>query len=131
MCDVTPPALLALDPHMESARAARRFLEENDCPVHHSRVLEEAKLLVTEVVTNAVAHGGPPITLRLTCDGTPGMLVAVSDGGSEAPVRREAAPEATSGRGIALVDLLSDDWGVDLRETGKTVWFHLPAADAL
>ncbi|GAB7191703.1 hypothetical protein NUM3379_24110 [Kineococcus sp. NUM-3379] len=130
MCDTTPPAHLSLTPHMDSARTARRFLEDNDCPVHHSRVLEEAKLLTTEVVTNAVAHGGPPITVRLTCDGTPGMLVAVSDGSPHVPVRREAAPEATSGRGIALVDLLSDAWGVEVGDVGKTVWFHLPAAAA-
>ena len=127
MCDVTPPALLDLSPHPQAAREARRFLEENDCPVHHSRVLDEAQLLATELVTNAVAHGGPPITLRLTCDGTPGMLVAVTDGSPRAPVAQEASTEATSGRGVALVDLLSDAWGVDTGRTGKTVWFHLPA----
>ncbi|MCI2240531.1 ATP-binding protein [Paenibacillus sp. TRM 82003] len=125
MCDVTPAVQRTLAPHAESARQARRFLEENDCPVHHSRVLDEAELLTTELVTNAVAHGGPPITLRVTCDGTPGMAVAVSDGSSEPPVAREASPEATSGRGVALVDLLSDAWGVETADTGKEVWFRL------
>ena len=125
MCDVTPPALLELSPHPRAARAARRFLEQEDCPAHHSRVLDEAQLLATELVTNAVAHGGPPITLRLTCDGTPGMLVAVSDGSPRAPVAHEASAQATSVRGLALVDLLNDAWGVDNGEIGKTFLFHL------
>ena len=125
MCDVTPPVRLGLDADLHSAARARRFLEDNDCPAHHSRVLDEAQLLVTELVANAVSHGGPPITLRLTCDATPGMVVAVSDGSPRAPVQRDASAEATSGRGVALVDLLSEAWGVEVGEAGKTVWFRL------
>ena len=127
MCDVTPPAHLLLVPDARAAGQARRFLREHDCPAHHSRVLDEAQLLTTELVTNASAHGCPPVTLRVTCDGTPGMVVSVSDGDPQPPVAREASPDETSGRGVALVDLLSDAWGVEPGDAGKTVWFHLRA----
>jgi len=104
---------------------ARRFLLETVCEVHLSRVLDEAELLVSELITNGVEHGAPPITLRVTCDGTSGLRVAVRDGSPRPPQARDAGPEDDSGRGIALVDMLSTSWGVETSERGKTTWFTL------
>ncbi|WP_432537259.1 ATP-binding protein [Kineococcus arenarius] len=125
VCEATPDAEITLPDHEHSARRARTFLCEAYCSVHHARVLDEAQLLVSELVTNAVRHGGPPVRVRVHCDGTAGLQVSVSDGDPRPPVRRDAAPEAEGGRGVALVDILSDRWGVDRVDSGKTVWFVL------
>ncbi|WP_432523093.1 ATP-binding protein [Kineococcus sp. SYSU DK006] len=125
VCEATPAAEITLPDHEHSARRARAFLSEAYCALHHARVLDEAQLLVSELVTNAVRHGGPPVRVRVDCDGSAGLQVAVSDGSRKPPVRRTAAPEAEGGRGVALVDIISDRWGVEHAESGKTVWFVL------
>ncbi|MGI4894626.1 MAG: ATP-binding protein [Janthinobacterium lividum] len=123
MCEATPVAEIILPDHEHSARQARTFLREAICSLHHARVVDEAQLLVSELVTNAVRHGGPPVRVRVDCDGSAGMQVSVTDGNPHPPVRRDAAPDAEGGRGVALVDIVSDRWGVDHVENGKTVWF--------
>ncbi|MFB9377916.1 ATP-binding protein [Kineococcus gynurae] len=131
VCDATPAAELSLPQEQGSARAARRFLSEASCPVHRARALDEAQLLVTELVTNAVRYGCPPLTVRVECDGGTGLRVWVGDGAEDLPVRREVPLEAEGGRGVALVDILSDRWGVLPRRDpftgpgGKIVWFVL------
>lgn len=84
---------------------------------------EDALLLVSELVTNAFAHGGAPYELRL--DRTDGRLwVQVSD---TSPVRpRPHGPhhaERSSGHGLYLMERLSAAWGSVPRERGKAVWF--------
>ena len=126
MCSITPPARLNVRIDLASARLARDFLRQAKCDAHQARVLDRAELLTTELVTNAVRHGGPPIVVEVTCEGTAGMTVEVCDGSDEEPVLKDAAPLDESGRGVLLVDLLSDEWGVDQRPgDGKAVWFTL------
>ncbi|MEO1062400.1 MAG: ATP-binding protein [Actinomycetota bacterium] len=82
-----------------------------------------AELVATELVSNAVRHGGPPIELRVEADVSAGSLrIAVSDGGGGEPAI--GAPSATTpgGRGLLLVDAMSDRWGVERLEAGKRVW---------
>jgi anti-sigma regulatory factor (Ser/Thr protein kinase) len=125
VCEATPAAEITLPDHEHSAREARRFLSQAYCAEHHSRVLDEAQLLVSELVTNAVRHGGPPVTVRVECVGVEGLRVSVSDGDPRPPVRRDVDPDSEGGRGVALVDILSDRWGVEAGLPGKTVWFVL------
>ncbi len=80
-----------------------------------------------ELVTNAVRHGAPPAALTLDCAGEAGVTVRVRDAGTELPRLRQADPGALGGRGIALVDVLSAQWGVDPGPDGKTVWSRLVA----
>jgi anti-sigma regulatory factor (Ser/Thr protein kinase) len=125
VCAVTPPARLAIPMTPHAPRQAREFVREAHCTAHNASVLDETALLVSELVTNAVRHGAPPITAEVECVGRQGMQVRVSDGSPEAPTARRAAPDAESGRGFALVDLLSDAWGVEPTPVGKAVWFRV------
>jgi hypothetical protein len=84
-------------------------------------------LLVTEVLTNAVDHGTPPISVSMDWDGTR-VHVEVTDSNDAEPVLRDPAPEDDDGRGIWLVARMANTWGVRHGPRGKAVWFELSAA---
>ena len=67
---------------------------------------------MSELVTNAVLHADSQIELRVARQNHL-IRFEVEDHGQGKPMRRTAAPEETSGRGLALVDTLSSAWGVD------------------
>lgn len=97
-------------------------------------VVDEAALLVSELVANAVRYG-QPLTggeLRVCWEnGADDVLIEVSDGAAVGPVRpRRASPQATSGRGLAIVAQLADDWGVQRDDGGTTVWVRMRAASS-
>jgi anti-sigma regulatory factor (Ser/Thr protein kinase) len=85
---------------------------------------DDLRLCVSELASNAVVHSGSPasdFTLRVIA--SPHRLrVEVSDDGDGRPVRRQSMYEDTSGRGLLLVDALTDAWGIDDRAVGKIVW---------
>jgi anti-sigma regulatory factor (Ser/Thr protein kinase) len=120
-----PQRRMVLPGDPSSARAARRFLEDASCPEHMSRVLEDAQLLVSELVGNAVRHGLPPIEVAVQCVGEKCLEVRVRDTGLATPAVRRRDVDAEGGRGLQLVDLLSSEWGTETDPFGKTVWFHL------
>ncbi|MFE1318752.1 SpoIIE family protein phosphatase [Kitasatospora phosalacinea] len=87
--------------------------------------IEEAsfvtELVVSELITNAVRYGRPPIGFRLIRDG--GVLICeVSDGSSTAPHLRRARTEDEGGRGLLLVAQLCRNWGTRHTPRGKTIW---------
>ena len=90
-------------------------------------VVDDAVLVTSELVTNAVVHAGTPSELEI--DLRPGVVdLRLSDGNRRRPVRRRAAGDPLStGRGLGLVDVLSVDWGIDVGPAGKTVWARLQA----
>jgi len=100
------------------------------CRAHQTRVLDDALLLVSELVTNAVRHGAPPITMHVTCDHNTGMTVRVSDTNPTLPTAGPADHGQESGRGVGLVDVLSDEWGVEAAEAGKAVCDRLAPLEA-
>jgi len=82
-------------------------------------------LLISELVTNAIRYGRPPVCLRATLHGT-AVTVSVDDGSVLAPVPvDDTAWDASGGRGLHLVESLSDRWGVSLNGVGKRVWFQV------
>nr|WP_307815659.1 ATP-binding protein [Streptomyces sp. 7-21] len=86
-------------------------------------------LCVSELATNAVAHGTPPdgqFAVAVVWDKRC-ICVEVRDTGGGSPVVASAAGTDEHGRGLALVQALADDWGVFFHPVGKTVWFALKA----
>lgn len=125
MCRPVRPAHLALPMAGGAPSQARAFLRGTLCPELALDARDEAVLLVSELVTNAVRHGGPPIVVELACAGPRGLGVRVSDGSPQLPALRHGDLSEESGRGLALVDLVSDGWGIEPGTSGKTVWFVL------
>jgi anti-sigma regulatory factor (Ser/Thr protein kinase) len=125
MCTQTPAADAVFANGLHTPADARHFIAEAICVPHNASVLHEAELLVSELVTNAVRHGTPPIRLRVECDASHDMVVRVADANREPPVRLHPDPADESGRGMELVDVISDAWGVELLPDGKQVWFRL------
>ena len=125
-------ATLELVPVLRAPRAARAFVAEtlSAWDVEGDGV-EAAKLVVSELVTNAVLHApeSPTISvgLRLSEDV---VRVLVTDGGLQEPERR-APPDpwtAETGRGVWLVDAFTEQWGIETHgPDGKTVWCELRA----
>jgi signal transduction histidine kinase len=109
----------------ESAAEARRIvLSVLECWGLRQQS-ETAEQLVAELVANAVRHtGGRTIGLRLAR--RPGWLrVEVRDPSRALPCLIRVEPDAATGRGLQLVDAMSERWGADLLPRGKGVWFEL------
>ena len=87
-----------------------------------------ASLVVSELATNAVLHARTPYEVRMEL-GQDVVRIEVHDGVGRPPVRRYFSDEATSGRGLRLVEELSVAWGVDLKGKGKTVWAEMSTVD--
>ncbi|MFC5661119.1 ATP-binding SpoIIE family protein phosphatase, partial [Streptomyces nogalater] len=87
--------------------------------------LEEAayttELIVSELVTNAIRYGGPPVRLRLLRPGSR-LICEVYDAGGSTPHMRRARIFDEGGRGLLLVAQLAERWGTRHERTGKTVW---------
>jgi anti-sigma regulatory factor (Ser/Thr protein kinase) len=124
MCSSTARAELELPLDETSAAHARRFLRQTGCTAHAGHVLEDAVLLVSELVTNSVRYGGPPVVVAVDCEET-ALSVRVRDGSPVLPEVESAPPSAERGRGLTLVDIVSADWGVERDADGKQVWFVL------
>ncbi|MEV5551068.1 SpoIIE family protein phosphatase [Streptomyces sp. NPDC052309] len=82
------------------------------------------ELVVSELVTNAIRYGGPPIQLRLIRDRT--LICEVSDGSSTSPHLRRAHAFDEGGRGLLLVAQLTQRWGSRQTGCGKTIWAEQP-----
>ncbi|MFJ6213330.1 SpoIIE family protein phosphatase [Streptomyces sp. NPDC092296] len=79
------------------------------------------ELVVSELVTNAIRYGRPPIRLRLIRDDH-ALVCEVSDTSSTAPHLRRARVFDEGGRGLLLVAQLTQRWGTRQASTGKTIW---------
>ena len=82
---------------------------------------EDLKLIVSELVTNAVRYGRPPVRVAVAADDRT-VTVTVVDNDPGRPVLRSAGEEAEGGRGLLLVDLLAASHGVRDEPPGKAVW---------
>jgi anti-sigma regulatory factor (Ser/Thr protein kinase) len=124
---ISDRSLLVLDRRVENVAEARHwldaFLAERDVA---APVVEDATLIVSELVTNALVHGRGVAVLRaaMTEDG---IQVSVTDSGDELPLTRplEHDPvgrEQIGGLGLNIVERVATSWGVASFPGGKTVW---------
>ncbi|GAB7033579.1 ATP-binding SpoIIE family protein phosphatase [Streptomyces sp. NPDC021749] len=138
----------------QAAAAARRFVRSafaewaaqrlSGTERFTDRLVDEAVLLVSELVTNAVVHAGTTIELLCRLDPAPGpepgpepdpgdapapaVVIEVSDRHPTQPVRArdETARNESGGHGLQLISAVAESWGITYRRDLKTVWFRLP-----
>jgi anti-sigma regulatory factor (Ser/Thr protein kinase) len=123
------PASLHLDPDPAAAREARSWIVSalGNWP---DAGVETARLLVTEVVTNAVLHARTPIEVCVRPVGSR-IRFEIADEHPAGPLFKHFQLDAMTGRGLRLLDSMADEWGVARTEGGKVVWFTLgPDSDA-
>ena len=121
---------LRLDPVPISAGAARRAVAEAVIATGREDLADTAGLLVTELVTNAIVHARTTIQITIAAT-TEGVRVEVTDASPHLPVRRGYGSSATTGRGVAVVELLAERFGTEsISGNGKTVWFELGTTPA-
>ncbi|WP_461016697.1 ATP-binding protein [Streptomyces daliensis] len=94
-----------------------------------SQLTEHAVLLVSELVGNAVRHTGAHVFGIRMLRRRGWIRVEIRDPSRGLPCLLPVHELDTSGRGLFLVDTLSDRWGVDLLPRGKTTWFEMRVAD--
>ena len=101
------------------ARAAELWRLDRD-------MTDTALLLVSELATNAIRHGTPPVRMFLRMD-SGRLRVEVSDSSPALPQVEHPGPDQTGGRGLQIVQQLAARWGAYGSRTrlGKTVWFEL------
>lgn len=119
---------LTLGRDAEAVPKARRFVASS-LVGEPDEMMADIQLVVTELVTNAMLHGEPPVTVRLALYDA-SIRVEVQDAGRDVPVVVPASPAPSlgsmTGRGLALVAGLASSWGVDAgRSRGKVIWAEI------
>lgn len=112
-----------------SAPAEARGLARRLSAAHALQAATRHRLLlvVSELVSNAVQHGLPPVAIRISL-GEDAIGVEVSDGSLTTPKPRSPDTDglALRGRGLGIVGTLSSDWGWRTQPPGKAVWCEVP-----
>ncbi|POX53606.1 ATP-binding protein [Streptomyces sp. Ru72] len=93
------------------------------------RMTEDAVLLVSELVGNAVRHTGARVFGLRMLRRRGWIRIEVRDPSRGLPCLMPVQELDLSGRGLFLVDKLADRWGVDLLPRGKTTWFEMRVAE--
>ncbi len=112
------------DASAESIAQARRLIASQLESWNLGQLGDDARLVASELLTNAVLHARPPVHVRLARL-PQGVRLEVSDGSVELPLRVHASTEVMTGRGWALVESLCQEWGVEPSGEGKVVWVTL------
>ncbi|MCX5562655.1 SpoIIE family protein phosphatase [Streptomyces sp. NBC_00038] len=117
----------------EALAEARRMIRAAVAAWGAGERADEIELVADELITNALLHteGSAVVTLRVLTGTDRRLRAEVEDSSSALPRRREAGESGVSGRGLLLVDRLTDVWGVEARGGGKVVWceFIVPERD--
>lgn len=127
---VRAPVTIRLPFAASSVAVARQRLRDWMVENHSSgEVIEDARVVISELVANAVRHAQPLsdghilVTWAL---GDSGVELAVTDGGGPTVPRNVNAPSnATAGRGMAIVETLANDWWADQGPDCKTVYARI------
>jgi anti-sigma regulatory factor (Ser/Thr protein kinase) len=121
---VSDAVVAVLPPRAASAALARELVTERCAAWGFSSLCDDIALVVTELVANAVRHAGTEIEISVA-EIEHGVRLEVRDG-STRPLRPRAALSSDEGgRGLLLVDALSNRYGVLGEPEGKRVWVEL------
>jgi anti-sigma regulatory factor (Ser/Thr protein kinase) len=109
----------------ESIGEARRFARGAlaDQP---REALEEIELMVSELATNCVQHAESDFDVAIERSSET-IRVEARDRGGGRPTLRSPTPREPTGRGLRVVEALSDSWGIEPKDDGKAVWFTVVA----
>ncbi|MEE1926579.1 SpoIIE family protein phosphatase [Streptomyces sp. TRM 70351] len=131
---ITARAAATFEPVGRSVAAARGFVRDTLQGWGLADIIDDAVVLTSELVTNAVVHAGTSAEVRCLRDGD-GVRVEVADRypEREVPVRDadqlQPGPDREGGRGLMLCAALATRWGVDYTASDKRVWFRLDLPD--
>lgn len=112
----------------ERVAAARQQVRELLHDWADAEQVDSAELMVSEMSTNVLVHTDGDALLVAEVAGERGerrLRVEVADTSDELPHKRRPGEMASSGRGLMLMEMLADAWGVDPRGEGKSIWFEL------
>ena len=117
-------AQLHVPPVSTGIGEARRFTRDQLKEWGLDSIADNAVLMISELVTNAILHGGEEALLTLLVDDLK-IRAEVRDSSPSMPVVRKYSETATTGRGMVIVAALASDWGTYAVDGGKVVWFEL------
>jgi PAS domain-containing protein len=109
-----------VEPDPAQVPSARKFAADQVDAWGLDEAAFVTELVVSELVTNAIRYGEPPIRLRLIRDTS--LICEVSDASNTAPHLRRARAFDEGGRGLLLVAQLTQGWGTRHTTSGKTIW---------
>jgi anti-sigma regulatory factor (Ser/Thr protein kinase) len=120
------PASMTIPPLAREVGKVRRFVRDHlsDRAGVDRDTVDMAELLVGELVTNAVVHSRTDVSVRVHQYNVR-LRIEVYDENPRMPQPCLTPLEATSGRGLGLVDAFSSAWGVQRLADGKVVWFEI------
>ena len=123
-------ALVHLPSDVASLGEGRRFVARTlrDWEIDETRI-EPVLLVANELVANAIVHARSAPVLSLAESGAD-LLLRVADESRVLPVPQEPTTDEAGGRGLILVEALSDRWGIDTSDGGKSVWVAFDGAFA-
>lgn len=113
-----------------SVARARRLVSDAVAAFGLRDVDDRAELLASELVTNAVMHARGPVRVRASRRRARTITVTVCDTESTLPRVEHGERTDDRGRGLQIVEAMSDRWGVVTRGDGKCVWFELVSGNA-
>ncbi len=119
-------AEIALAREQESVPLARRFVKDALSAWGMADLIDPATLVCSELATNALLHGAPPVRLVVRRAAT-SVRIEVHDARHADPVVGRQRLLSSQGRGMALVEMLCTGWGVDGVDGGKVVWAEIGA----
>jgi len=105
----------------EARRVARGALADQP-----REALEEIELMVSELATNCVQHAESDFDVAIERSSET-IRVEARDRGGGRPTLRSPTPREPTGRGLRVVEALSDSWGIEPKDDGKAVWFTVVA----
>jgi anti-sigma regulatory factor (Ser/Thr protein kinase) len=116
-------------PDPQAVSGARRFLRRAlkhiEAGPAGDGLVDSLIMAANELTTNAVLHARTDFTVRVLF-GAQRVRVEVSDGNTRMPQPCLTPADATSGRGLAIVDGTGLQWGAERHARGKTVWVQAP-----